>query len=145
MPEGARAGAMEIGLVGYWSRKPILDLMGLVSPEALPYVNKTSILERTLILRPEYFILSGVDEDTKLPPDYAKGLDPDNAGDWRRALDGKFAEAYGQVHAEAYDIAHAGPDDKLILSKRETLVFRLREAPSARTPAPAEAPPSPAP
>lgn len=37
-PEGASVAYIEIGVIGYHSRRPLVDLLGLVSPASLPYV-----------------------------------------------------------------------------------------------------------
>jgi hypothetical protein len=43
-PETASVAYLEIGVLGYYSRRPLLDLLGLVSPESLPYVGARDLL-----------------------------------------------------------------------------------------------------
>ena len=43
-PAGASIAYVEIGVLGYYSERPILDLMGLVTPRARPYVLRNDLL-----------------------------------------------------------------------------------------------------
>lgn len=43
-PAGTRVAALEIGVLGYHSRRPLGDLLGLVSPESLPHVARHDLL-----------------------------------------------------------------------------------------------------
>lgn len=38
LPPGARIAVQDIGAIGYWSPNPLLDLVGIVNPEILPWV-----------------------------------------------------------------------------------------------------------
>ena len=48
---------VEIGVIGYYSERPILDLMGLVTPEARPYVLQNNLLG-ALKANPTDFVLA---------------------------------------------------------------------------------------
>ena len=39
-PPGSRVGTPEVGYIAYYSRRPILDLAGLCSPEVIPYLRR---------------------------------------------------------------------------------------------------------
>jgi hypothetical protein len=55
LPE-ARIAYGEIGQLGYWSRRPLDDLMGLVTPDVLPYVAVNDGVGAFLLHPPEFFI-----------------------------------------------------------------------------------------
>lgn len=40
----ARTAALEVGVLGYYARRPLGDLLGLVSPESLPYLARGDLL-----------------------------------------------------------------------------------------------------
>jgi hypothetical protein len=46
----------EIGLLAYWSRRPVDDLMGLVTPEVLPYVAVHDYGGAFLLSRPTFYL-----------------------------------------------------------------------------------------
>ncbi len=48
-PPEERIAYVEIGVLGYFGRHPIQDLMGLVSPEVLPYVERGDIVGAFLV------------------------------------------------------------------------------------------------
>lgn len=47
---------MEIGVLGYYSDRPVDDLMGLVTPRALPYVARNDVLGAFLVKPAPYVI-----------------------------------------------------------------------------------------
>lgn len=53
---GGSVAAVEIGFVGYFSEAPVLDLMGLVSPEALEARRRGDLAELVARERPEYLL-----------------------------------------------------------------------------------------
>lgn len=46
----------EIGQLGYWSRRPLDDLIGLVTPEVLPYLAANDGVGAFLLLAPDFFV-----------------------------------------------------------------------------------------
>ena len=46
----------EIGNLAYWSRRPVDDLMGLVTPEMLPYVEARDGVGGFLLRPPDFFV-----------------------------------------------------------------------------------------
>ncbi|MCP4661895.1 MAG: hypothetical protein GY856_41355 [bacterium] len=56
IPGDGRVATVEIGVVGYFSRKPILDLVGLVSPEALQAKMHGRLPELVEEVMPRYII-----------------------------------------------------------------------------------------
>lgn len=56
-PETASVAYLEIGVLGYHSRRPLLDLLGLVSPESLPHVASRDLLG-ALRARPTDLVVS---------------------------------------------------------------------------------------
>lgn len=52
----ARIAFGEIGNLAYWSRRPVDDLMGLVTPRSLPYLAATDWVGDFLAAPPEFFI-----------------------------------------------------------------------------------------
>lgn len=46
----------EIGQLGYWSRRPLDDHMGLVTPEMLPYIEANDGLGAFLLRPPDFFV-----------------------------------------------------------------------------------------
>jgi len=54
-PEDAVA-YVEIGVLGYYSRQPVQDLLGLVTPAVLPYVEKND-LPGAFLLRPTTWVI----------------------------------------------------------------------------------------
>ena len=57
------AAALEIGVLGYFSEKPIVDLLALVSPEALPGKLAGDVTLTLDATRPEYVIEVGLFQD----------------------------------------------------------------------------------
>lgn len=70
---------MDIGAIGYWSDREVLDLMGLVTPEIIPYIKEKgttrarseSILEYLREKRPDYLAIfpaafPGMIDDTRV-------------------------------------------------------------------------------
>lgn len=55
LPE-ARIAYGEIGNLAYWSQRPVDDLMGLVTPETLPYVAAGDHVNGFLVRPPEFFL-----------------------------------------------------------------------------------------
>lgn len=55
-PPSDRIAYVEIGEVGYWSERRVRDLMGLVTPEALPYVRADDIVG-AFLLEPTEIVL----------------------------------------------------------------------------------------
>lgn len=51
-----RVAWREIGNLAYWSRRPVDDLMGLVTPEMLPYVAAGDWVGAVLRLRPDVYV-----------------------------------------------------------------------------------------
>jgi hypothetical protein len=54
-PEDAIA-YVEIGVVGYYSRQPLVDLLGLVTPGSIPYVEKSDLVG-AFLARPTTWVL----------------------------------------------------------------------------------------
>lgn len=48
-PEDALLASHDIGAIGYFAERPLLDLAGLISPEVVPYINDEAQLARFLI------------------------------------------------------------------------------------------------
>jgi hypothetical protein len=60
VPPGQRMMLEPIGYIGYFSRVRVLDAVGLVSPEALPFYRReiaSPYLEMMYALQPEYVLL----------------------------------------------------------------------------------------
>lgn len=53
---GGSVAAVEIGFLGYFSEAPVLDLMGLVSPEALEARRRGTLADLVARERPEYLL-----------------------------------------------------------------------------------------
>jgi hypothetical protein len=66
VPLGSRIMTEGIGYIGYFSKRPILDMVGLVSPEVIPiYRNeKYPLGEIVWRFRPEYLLLRVTERDT---------------------------------------------------------------------------------
>jgi hypothetical protein len=56
VPPGTRVAYVEIGVLGYYAHRPIQDLMGLVSPEVLPAVERGDIVA-AFLTRPTEVVL----------------------------------------------------------------------------------------
>jgi len=57
-PPDSVLAAKDIGYIGYYSRRKILDLAGLVSPECIPYRAKSDFLGPIRKFHPDYFAFS---------------------------------------------------------------------------------------
>jgi hypothetical protein len=55
-PEGASIGYLEIGIVGYYARRPIIDPLGLVNPGVPPHVAQRDFLWAYRQYRPAYIV-----------------------------------------------------------------------------------------
>ncbi len=56
-PQGASVGLVEIGIVGYYSRRPIVDVCGLVSPAVGPHLAAGDVSWPIRHYRPDYVLL----------------------------------------------------------------------------------------
>jgi len=57
-PADARVGIPEVGYVGFYSDRRVLDLAGLCSPEVIPYLRKRAYEAVVRDFRPEYVVLT---------------------------------------------------------------------------------------
>lgn len=57
-PEHAVVAVKDIGFIGYYSQRRILDLAGLVSPQSIPYRARADFLGPILAFHPNYFAFS---------------------------------------------------------------------------------------
>lgn len=57
-PAKARVGIPEVGYVGFFSGRRVLDLAGLCSPEVIPYLRKRAYEAVVQDFRPEYVVLT---------------------------------------------------------------------------------------
>jgi arabinofuranosyltransferase len=57
-PENSVLAAKDIGYIGYYSQRKILDLAGLVSPECIPFRAKADFVGPIRKFRPNYFAFS---------------------------------------------------------------------------------------
>ncbi len=96
--EDDRAAYVEVGTIAYFSRRPMDDLLALVTPRSLPYVAAGDLAGAFLARPPEIFVYS---------PPLARFLDPIREAPW-------FADAY----AEAARFEHPVAPDPLILYRR---------------------------
>jgi len=55
-PPSADVTLAEVGILGYFSRRPVRDLVGLVSPEVLPYVAVGDV-RGAFLLRPSELVV----------------------------------------------------------------------------------------
>lgn len=58
-PPDSVVAIKDIGFIGYYSKRKILDLAGLVSPECIPYRSRGDFLGPIAEFRPDYFAFSG--------------------------------------------------------------------------------------
>jgi hypothetical protein len=90
---GADVAAMEVGLVGYYSRRPMVDLLGLIDPASRRALVRQDLLWPIAHYRPEYVVL------TSHNPFYSVHLEEDA---W-------FYEWYRPVHSQAEEAWSAAP------------------------------------
>jgi hypothetical protein len=59
LPKTARIALNDIGAIAFFSRREIVDLMGLVTPEIIPYRRRgeTGVMEYVSETCPEYLII----------------------------------------------------------------------------------------
>jgi hypothetical protein len=60
--EGDRVGALEVGIIGYYARRPVVDFAGLIQPDVAEQLGEGTGYEDTAIwavdvYRPEYLVL----------------------------------------------------------------------------------------
>lgn len=55
-PPGSTAGLVEVGLVGYYSQRPIIDFLGLVTPGVDPYLVKHDYAGMMEAYHPDYYV-----------------------------------------------------------------------------------------
>ena len=78
---GEEVVAAEIGYIGYFSERPIYDVMGLVSPEAVKYLGKTSIWEAAMKRKSPFVVYPfWLDQFTALPFSFTQTYEI--AGSW---------------------------------------------------------------
>jgi hypothetical protein len=93
-----RTAFVEVGTIAYFSRRPMDDLLALVTPRSLPYLAAGDIAGAFLARPPELFVYS---------PPLGRFLDPIREAPW-------FAAGY----AEAARFHHPRTPDPLILYRR---------------------------
>jgi len=87
---GGSVAAVEIGFLGYFSEAPVLDLMGLVSPEALEARRRGNLAELVARERPDYLLDVVLFRPQVLAPILA---DPQIAAEYKEVAelaDGRF-------------------------------------------------------
>jgi 3-oxoacyl-[acyl-carrier protein] reductase len=111
-PPGATVSSVEIGALGYRSERRIVDLMGLVSPEALPSVSGRTPAERAAKFLADYHV------ESHLPPRM----------NWPAAMGSRFADAYEVAHEIPYR-AYLRRDGagRPIADLRRAIVFKRRD------------------
>jgi hypothetical protein len=59
LPKTARIALNDIGAIAFFSRREVIDLMGLVTPEIIPYRRRgeTGVMEYVAETCPEYLII----------------------------------------------------------------------------------------
>lgn len=74
-PPGATIAAHDIGAIGYFSRRPILDLAGLISPEVIPFIRDEAQLGQWLQAKGAHYFVTFPDWypqlATRWPPVFA--------------------------------------------------------------------------
>ena len=119
----ARIGALEVGTVGFYSRRHVHDMLGLVSPESLAPLRDGDLVGAFRAGRPDYFLYFSPQAAFLDRVLEAPGL----AGDWREVarFDGPaqavivYQHAGGRVAATA---AEDGAGDVLRWSPAPTAV-----------------------
>ena len=57
-PSNARVAAHDIGAIGYWARRPLLDLAGLINPEVIPVMRDESrLIEYIVDQKTDYLVV----------------------------------------------------------------------------------------
>jgi len=61
-PPGARVGTLEVGIIGYYAQRPMVDFAGLIQPEVARQMGRESTYEDTALwavrtYRPEFLVL----------------------------------------------------------------------------------------
>ena len=56
-PQGASIGLVEIGIVGYYSKRRIIDVCGLITPAVGPHLASGDVAWPLRTLRPDYVLL----------------------------------------------------------------------------------------
>ncbi len=61
-PPGARVGTLEVGIIGYYAQRPMVDFAGLIQPEVARQMGRDSTYEDTALwavrtYRPEFLVL----------------------------------------------------------------------------------------
>ncbi len=57
-PPGATIAAHDIGAIGYFTRRPILDLAGLISPEVIPFIRDEAQLGQWMQAKGAYYFVT---------------------------------------------------------------------------------------
>ena len=58
-PADATVAVHEVGAVGFFCQRRVIDTAGLVTRESLPYVMENRVPELLITLEPEYYVSSG--------------------------------------------------------------------------------------
>ncbi len=117
-PPDALVAAHDIGAVGYFARRPILDLAGLVSPEVVPILRDQPAL-RELILqsRAEYLMTF---------PGWYREITADPRFSRVYSTGGRFSQAPGGENMAVYQVA---PDSADVLYSMRTSSDSARAGP----------------
>jgi hypothetical protein len=97
VPQGSRVMMEAIGYVGYFSRLPVLDMVGLVSPEVIPIYQTSQypLGEIVVKFRPDYLLLRVSERDTLEEYSRAAGRRLiDSEYDYIRGFPGEGESAY---------------------------------------------------
>lgn len=89
---GSLIAAHDIGALGYYGKRPILDLAGLISPEVIPIIRNETALKAYLTERNVNYLMTFPDWYTTL----AQNLEPIYTGS------GAFAPEQGQANMRVY-------------------------------------------
>ena len=92
-PESSTIGAHDIGALGYFGERRILDLAGLVSPDVIPFIRDEARLA-------QYLDLNSADYLVTFPgwyPNLVQGLELVHTGQ------GDFVSLFGMEHMAVYD------------------------------------------
>jgi hypothetical protein len=66
-PQRAIIGAHDIGALGYFSQRPILDLAGLISPDVIPFIRDEARLAEWLMASGAQYLVTFPDWYLALP------------------------------------------------------------------------------